>query len=255
MDKYNLRSSKHLWAVFLTAGLFVPGLVQGAAEQALSEIISMPAQKTITGKVIDETGETIIGANVVVKGTTNGAVTDMDGQFHLAVNDYPVTLTVSYIGYETQTVKVSSSKSIVITMQSDNQVMDEVIVTGYGTFKKSAYAGSASAVKADKIKDIPAVSFQSMLQGNAAGVQFSSSSGQPGASSSINIRGMGSFNASNTPLYVIDGVPVISGSIDATGSDSGLDTCLPSILRILRTYLSLKMRQQLLCMVHELQMV
>lgn len=156
MDKYNLRSSKHLWAVFLTAGLFVPGLVQGATEQALSEIISMPAQKTITGKVIDETGETIIGANVVVKGTTNGAVTDMDGQFHLAVNDYPVTLTVSYIGYETQTVKVSSSKSIVITMQSDNQVMDEVIVTGYGTFKKSAYAGSASAVKADKIKDIPA---------------------------------------------------------------------------------------------------
>ena len=153
-----MRSSKHLWAVFLTAGLFVPGLVQGANEKVPSKAISMPVQKVVTGKVIDETGETIIGANVVVKGTTNGAVTDMDGQFHLAVNDYPVTLTVSYIGYETQTVKVSSSKSIVITMQSDNQVMDEVIVTGYGTFKKSAYAGSASAVKADKIKDIPALS-------------------------------------------------------------------------------------------------
>lgn len=191
MEKYNLRSSRHLWAVFLTAGLFVPGLVQGANEKISSKAISMPVQKIVTGKVIDETGETIIGANIVVKGTTNGAVTDINGQFRLEVDKYPVTLSVSYIGYETQTIKVSSSKDIVITLQSDNQMMDEVIVTGYGTFKKSAYAGSASAVKADKIKDIPAVSFQSMLQGNAAGVQFSSSSGQPGASSSINIRGMG----------------------------------------------------------------
>lgn len=223
MDKYNFRSSKHLWAVLLTAGLLVPGFVQGAKGKIPSETISMPAQKKITGKVIDENGETIIGANIVVKGTTNGTVTDMNGVFHLEVNDYPVNITVSYIGYETQTIKITSAKETVITMKSDNQVMEEVIVTGYGTFKKSAYAGSASAVKADKIKDIPAVSFQSMLQGNAAGVQFSSSSGQPGASSSINIRGMGSFNASNTPLYVIDGVPVISGSIDATGSDSGLD--------------------------------
>lgn len=102
-------------------------------------------------------------------------------------------------------------------------MMDEVIVTGYGTFKKSAYAGSAANVKADKIADVPSVSFQDMLQGNATGVQFTSASGQPGASSSINIRGMGSINAANTPLYVIDGVPMISGNISSLDSDSGLD--------------------------------
>ena len=101
--------------------------------------------------------------------------------------------------------------------------MEEVVVTGYGTFKKSAYAGSASTVKADKMKDIPAVSFKDLLQGNAPGVQFSSSSGQPGASSSLNIRGMGSFNASNSPLYVIDGIPMRSGSINTMSSDAGLD--------------------------------
>ena len=154
MDKYNFRSSKHLWAVLLTAGLLVPGFVQGAKGKIPSETISMPAQKKITGKVIDENGETIIGANIVVKGTTNGTVTDMNGVFHLEVNDYPVNITVSYIGYETQTIKITSAKETVITMKSDNQVMEEVIVTGYGTFKKSAYAGSASAVKADKIKPV-----------------------------------------------------------------------------------------------------
>ena len=102
-------------------------------------------------------------------------------------------------------------------------MMDEVIVTGYGTFKKSAYAGSAANVKADKIADVPTVSFQDMLQGNATGVQFSAASGQPGASSNVSIRGMGSINASNTPLYVIDGVPVMSGSINSIDSDAGLD--------------------------------
>lgn len=101
--------------------------------------------------------------------------------------------------------------------------MDEVIVTGYGTFKKSAYAGSASTLKSDKLADVPTVSFQDMLQGNTSGVTSSSSSGQPGSATSLRIRGMGSFNASNSPLYVIDGVPVISGSIDVTGSDAGLD--------------------------------
>ena len=101
--------------------------------------------------------------------------------------------------------------------------MDEVVVTGYGTFKKSAYAGSASSVKGETLKDVPAISFKDLLQGNAPGVQFTSSSGQPGASSSLRIRGMGSFNASNSPLYVIDGVPMRSGTINTMSSDAGLD--------------------------------
>ena len=117
----------------------------------------------------------------------------------------------------------ANGKPMTVVLEDDNEQLEEVIVTGYGTFKKSAYAGSASTVKTQALKDVPAVSFSQVLQGSAPGIQISSGSGQPGASTSINIRGMGSFNASNSPLYVIDGVPMISGNVSALDSDSGLD--------------------------------
>lgn len=180
-------------------------------------------KKTITGTIIDESGSPVIGANILVKGTTNGTTTDFNGHFSLEVNQVPATLIISYIGYTRQEIKAVADKPLKISLVPDNNMIDEVVVTGYGTFKKSAYAGSASNVKADKMKDIPTVSFMDMLQGNAPGVQFSSSSGQPGASASLKIRGMGSFNASNSPLYVIDGIPVQSGSINSITSDAGLD--------------------------------
>lgn len=186
--------------------------------------VAAPQQKTkVSGAVIDETGEPIIGANVVVKGTTNGGTTDLDGRFFLEVDHLPVTLIVSYIGYVRQEIKVTSGKMLKVEMSPDINLMEEVVVTGYGTFKKSAYAGSASSVKGETLKDVPAISFKDLLQGNAPGVQFTSSSGQPGASSSLRIRGMGSFNASNSPLYVIDGVPMRSGTINTMSSDAGLD--------------------------------
>ena len=178
---------------------------------------------TITGKVIEDSGEPIIGANVIVKGTTNGMMTDMDGNFHLEVTDKKVTLMVSYIGYASQEVVATPGKPMSIILKVDNNLLDEVIVTGYGTFKKSAYAGSASIVKTDAVKDVPNVSFQQMLEGAAPGVSVNTGSGIPGSSTSIRIRGMGSLNASNSPLYVVDGVPVLSGNIGASGSDSGLD--------------------------------
>lgn len=189
------------------------------------DILSMsPQQKhQVQGIVVDEVGDPIIGANVVVKGTTIGASTDVNGHFSLEVVQANVTLIVSYVGYVKQEVKATAGRMQKIALIPDSNLMEEVVVTGYGTFKKSAYAGSASSVKAEKMQDVPAVSFQDLLQGNAPGVQFSSTSGQPGASSSINIRGMGSFNASNSPLYVIDGVPVRSGSINTLTSDAGLD--------------------------------
>lgn len=177
----------------------------------------------ITGKVFEDTGVPIIGANILVKGTKNGAMTDIDGNFILDVADKKVTLVVSYIGYTSQEVIATVGKSISVTLKVDNNLLEEVIVTGYGTFKKSAYAGSASIVKTEAVKDVPNVSFQQMLEGAAPGVSVSSSSGIPGSSTSIRIRGMGSFNASNSPLYVVDGVPVLSGDIGASGSDSGLD--------------------------------
>ena len=188
------------------------------------EEMAAPQQKTkLNGTVVDETGEAIIGANVIVKGTTNGCTTDLDGHFTLDVDHLPASLMVSYIGYTRQEIKVTSAKTIKVEMAPDNNLMDEVVITGYGTFKKSAYAGSAASVKGETLKDVPAISFKDLLQGNAPGVQFTSSSGQPGASSSLRIRGMGSFNASNSPLYVIDGVPMRSGTINTMSSDAGLD--------------------------------
>lgn len=193
-------------------------------QATFAAVNSVEQRASVSGVIIDaNTQETIVGASVLVKGTTTGAVTDIDGKFTMAVDKLPVTLVVTYVGYQKKEVKVSSQGQTTITLSEDSQMMDEVIVTGYGTFKKSAYAGSAANVKADKIADVPTVSFQDMLQGNATGVQFSAASGQPGASSNVSIRGMGSINASNTPLYVIDGVPVMSGSINSIDSDAGLD--------------------------------
>lgn len=160
---------------------------------------------------------------MVVKGTKNGMITDLNGGFHLDVADKEVTLVVSYIGFTTREVSVAPGDDVRITLREDTTLLEEVIVTGYGTFKKSAYAGSASIVKTDEVKDVPNVSFQQMLEGAAPGVGVSNASGIPGSSTSIRIRGMGSFNASNSPLYVVDGVPVLSGNIGASGSDSGLD--------------------------------
>lgn len=180
-------------------------------------------QQQLKGVVIDEQGEPIIGAHVLLKGATTGVLTDNDGRFTIEAAQVSATVVVTYVGYMRQEVKVSANQPARIILKMDSNLTEEVVITGYGTFKKSAYAGSASSVKSERIADVPAVSFQDLLQGNAPGVQFTASSGQPGASSSLNIRGMGSFNASNSPLYVIDGVPVISGSINAMTSDAGLD--------------------------------
>ncbi len=191
---------KALWRELLRSGtvLLAGFLSLGAA---------LAAPTRLQGVVTDaQTNEPVIGAGVVVKGTQIGAVTDLDGRFSLEVPSLPATLVVSCLGYADQEVQVASAGTIHVSLEAESVLMDEVIVTGYGTFKKSAYAGSASNVKQEKLADVPAVSFQDMLQGNAPGVQFSQASGQPGSATSLNIRGMGSFNASNSPLYVVDGI-------------------------------------------------
>lgn len=182
-----------------------------------------PRQKVlITGQVSDSSGDPMPGVNVLVKGTQQGAITDINGHFSIdALSDQQVTLQISFIGFETQEVKVVPGRSIRVVMKDDTNVLEEVVVTGYGTFKKSAFAGSASTIKMQEKEDVPAVDFKSLLQGSAAGVQVSETSGALGGTSSITIRGMGSINASTSPLYVIDGVPVmtsISSSIDG-GTD------------------------------------
>ena len=225
MGREKKSSKKYLPAALLAASIFATGSMQAAYVPYSSgmDIMMSTQDHNVTGTIVDENGDPVIGANILVEGTGMGTISDINGHFSLNVDNLPVKLKVSYIGYTDKKFTVSSRKPLSIVMEVEDNLLDEVIVTGYGTYKKSAYAGSASAVSSKKLKDIPAVSFQNMLQGNAAGVQFSAPSGMPGSATSINIRGMGSFNASSTPLYVIDGVPVMSGSVDATGSDAGLD--------------------------------
>lgn len=172
---------------------------------------SLMAQTQVQGTVVDEQGEPVIGASILVKGTTNvGTITDVDGKFTLSAPS-DGTLIVSYVGMETLEVAVSPKIRIILTTNSE--MLDEVIVTGYGTFKKSSFTGSAAIVNAEKVKDVPVTNISDKLAGNVAGVQINSVSGQPGAAESIRIRGMGSINAGNNPLYVIDGVPMLSGDV------------------------------------------
>ncbi|MDR0371293.1 MAG: TonB-dependent receptor [Prevotellaceae bacterium] len=213
--------SDYKWLVVCVLFFFpTPGVARSVESRAT---VTSPLQekKQYTGTIVDDTGEPLIGVNVLVKGTTQGAITDIDGRFELPATQQTVTLVCSFIGYATVETTVRTGEHVRIVLKEDDLTLDEVVVTGYGTFKKSAYAGSASTVKVENMEDIPATSFAQLLQGSAPGVQISSSSGAVGGSNSIMIRGVGSFNASTNPLYVIDGVPVLSSI--STNIDGGTD--------------------------------
>ena len=173
----------------------------------------MAQTTTVSGIVIsEEDGAPIIGASILIKGTNIGTVTDIDGKFH--ISSVPATakfLKVSFVGM--QPTEVAIKQNLRIELKSDSKLLDEVMVVAYGTAKKGSYSGSASLVKADQIKDLPTTSFENALNGKVAGLQITNTSGQAGSAPSIRIRGNGSMNASNEPLYVIDGVPVSSGNV------------------------------------------
>ncbi|MBQ7441658.1 MAG: TonB-dependent receptor [Prevotella sp.] len=178
------------------------------------------AQTTVKGTVVTyEDNEPIIGASIQVVGATNiGTITDMNGQFTLEVPAGKTTLKITYVGMEPLEVAVSS-KPLRIQLRNDAQNLDEVIVVAYGTAKKSSFTGSASTVGSQSIEKRPITNVASALEGNATGIQVTSSTGQPGDSPSVRIRGFGSVNASNSPLYVVDGA-IYNGSIgDLNPSD------------------------------------
>ena len=164
------------------------------------------AQKlTVKGTVLDETGQSIIGATVREKGVeTNGASTDLDGHFTLTVNQ-GATIIVSYVGYKTQEVK--AAPQLTIKMAPDNELLDEVIVVAFGTAKKSAFTGSAVQVESGDLEKRQVTNITQALTGKVPGVRITSGDNQPGMTASMQIRGIGSFSASNSPLYVVDGVP------------------------------------------------
>ena len=163
----------------------------------------------------------MIGVSITIKGNEAiGTITDPEGKYSLQVEP-DQTLIVSYIGMKTAEIRVPRKNSVLnIVLEPESMNLDEVVVTGYGNFTKSSFTGSANTLKADMLKDIPVMSVEQKLQGMTTGVNITSSSGQPGANQNIRIRGMGSFNASQEPLFVIDGVPVTSGSLSAGGSDA-----------------------------------
>ena len=163
----------------------------------------------VSGVVYSEAdGEPVIGASVLVVGTNQGVATDIEGKF--VISDVPAsatTLRVSYIGMATQEVKILRGKTIKVTLTEDGMALDDVMVVAYGTVKKSAFTGSASVVDAEKLEDRQVSNITNALSGTMAGVQTLSANGQPGTSSTVRIRGIGSLYASNTPLYVVDGIP------------------------------------------------
>lgn len=185
--------------------------------------ISMMAQKVpVSGTVSDQTGP-VIGASVIEKGTTNGTMTDNDGHFTLTVSKGAV-IEISSIGYKTQEITVGAQTNFTVTLSEDNEFLDEVVVVGYGSMKKSDLAEASVSMKESDLKGSIISSLDQSLQGRAAGVTAVTTSGAPGSSSSIRVRGQATINANAEPLYVIDGVIVQGGG--NTGADFGLGDAL-----------------------------
>ncbi|MDO4163399.1 MAG: TonB-dependent receptor [Bacteroides sp.] len=189
------------------------------AASSVDAVATVQQTKKITGVVSDALGP-IIGANVLEKGTTNGIITDIDGKFSLNVQP-GATIVISFIGYVSQEIKITNQTMLEITLKEDSEMLDEVVVVGYGTMKKSDLSGASVSMGEDQLKGSIITNLDQSLQGRAAGVTAVSTSGAPGSSSSIRVRGQATINANAEPLYVIDGVIVQSQG--SSGSDYGFD--------------------------------
>lgn len=195
---------KEVFSMMLCLGA-VGGATVVAPVTANAAIAQAPTIK-VQGQVVDETGAPLMGASIKAKNSKTGAVTDIDGKFSLDVESN-ATLIVSYLGYKTSEVAVRGRAIIEkIQLTPDNNILNQVVVVGYGTQKKADLTGSVAIVNAEEMKKVSNSNISTMLEGKVAGVQITSD-GQPGADPSVRIRGIGSFG-STAPLYVVDGVPM-----------------------------------------------
>lgn len=183
----------------------------------VNQIVAQDIQVNGTVLGIDNQ-EPVIGATVLVVGSKTGTVTDMDGKFSLKV-PAGATLQVSFIGMRME--KIKAKPEMLIYLHPDSELLEEVVVTGYGNVSKSSYTGAASILSTEKQRDLPVISVTQMMEANLPGVSLSSASGTPGSNTSIRIRGIGSISGSNEPLYVLDGVPVQSGNMSPNDMNTG----------------------------------
>lgn len=173
-------------------------------------VLAFAQGKQITGVIKDGTGEPMIGVNVLVKGTTNGTITDFDGKFAISDVKNSDVLTITYVGYVQQSIPVGNQTTFNIILKEDTETLDEVVVIGYGTVKKRDLTGSVASVSNETLTANPVSDVSQALQGKLAGVSVVSQDGRPGAEVSIRIRGGGSITQSNDPLFIVDGFPVSS---------------------------------------------
>lgn len=181
-------------------------------------LLAMSQTVTIKGVIKDVSGEPVVGASITETGTSNGIIADLDGNFTLKVSP-KATLTISFMGYRTQTVSVTGKTSLSIILEEDTQLLGEVVVVGYGVQRKEAVTGSVASIKNEAIREVPASDITQALQGRIAGVDMSQTSSKPGSSMQIRIRGTRSLNASNDPLIVLDGIPFAGSMSDINPND------------------------------------
>lgn len=203
---------KHLTVALALQGAIMCGLPLAANADTHIAAQSVNQSQKISGTVVDENGEPMIGVTVKVKGAQAATVTDLDGNFSLNISGNVKSIVVSYIGYNSQTVTLAGKRQLQIKLVPDAQVMDEVVVVGYGTVKRRDLTGAISSVKSEEIKQAPVVNAMEGLAGKISGLDITRESGQAGTSPQILLRGNRSLNADCSPLYVIDGVS--GGSID-----------------------------------------
>lgn len=200
-----------LHSVPIALSLFVA--ISSAAEAMAANVTEVSASQQVTeftGTVVDVNGDPLIGVNVVEKGTENGAITDFEGNFSLSLSSPNAVLVFSYIGYVSQEVSAKNQNGAKIVLKEDTETLDEVVVIGYGAVRKADVAGAVAVLDNKSFKDQPITQVSDALQGRVSGVQVENS-GVPGGSVKIRVRGSGSINKSNDPLYVVDGIVRESG--------------------------------------------
>ncbi|WP_274185661.1 TonB-dependent receptor [Flavivirga sp. 57AJ16] len=189
-------------------------------------VVKKPQKIVISGIISDENGQPLPGANVLEKGTSNGTQTDFDGEFSLNVSDKNAILVISYIGFVSEEVRVNEQTNLNIKLKEDAAALEEVVLIGYGTQRKSDVTGAVGTVSGEKLKERSATSLNEALAGRISGVQVNTNSGRPGGRSNVRIRGFSSINSSNNPLYVIDGVQLPQG--DQAQFSTAIDYLNPS---------------------------